>query len=157
MQPGSAGLALLLALALAPGALAAGGGHGNGPEVRPPADWHRFVDAVPDGLGHAPAIGPWQDVAPDGNARGCDGRAALVQQWARQQSDAPESRLALSTEAGHRDRAWGILQNWGLKDDSVFGRDVLVRITRADGCWAVEAQRERHYCRRGIDDSDRCL
>lgn len=55
------------------------------------------------------------------------------------------------------ERNIGILLQWGLKDDSVAGLDMRVRMQQVDGAWFVEELEERYHCRRGVTDDELCL
>ena len=55
------------------------------------------------------------------------------------------------------DRAIGLVMQWGLKDDSMAGMDLRVRMIRDDEAWVVEGLDERFHCRRGVTDDGLCL
>ena len=56
-------------------------------------------------------------------------------------------------EAG---QASAIIMMWGLKDDSVVGRDYLLVLRQHQGNWYVAEVQERFHCARGVVD-DICL
>lgn len=57
-------------------------------------------------------------------------------------------------EAG---QASAIIMLWGLKDDSVAGRDYLLTLREHQGNWYVTQIQERFHCARGVTADDICL
>ena len=57
-------------------------------------------------------------------------------------------------EAG---QASAIIMMWGLKDDSVVGRDYLLVLRQHQGNWYVVEIQERFHCRRGVTADDICV
>jgi hypothetical protein len=60
----------------------------------------------------------------------------------------------LMPEAG---QASAIIMVWGLKDDSVAGRDYLFVLRQHQGKWYVAEVQERFHCYRGVTADDICL
>jgi len=55
------------------------------------------------------------------------------------------------------DQASAIIMVWGLKDDSVAGRDFLLVLRQHQGNWYVVEVQERFHCSRGVTADDICL
>ena len=65
--------------------------------------------------------------------------------------DVSEQTLRIRQEG--EKTAEALILQWGIKDDSVAGRDLLLRISTEDhDTWHIDEVRERFHCYRGVHD-----